>query len=95
MYVDNSKTGVYIWQSTDRFIGMRDFFFVPIISAVLMVPSVGGLGVREGATVFLLTQAGVSESQAFALALAFDITLLVNGSIGAIIYIMQGLRGTR
>jgi uncharacterized protein (TIRG00374 family) len=69
--------------------------FVPIISAVLMVPSVGGLGVREGATVLLLTQVGVSESQALALALAFDITLLVNGAVGATIYIFQGLRGAR
>ena len=30
------------------------FLFVPIISAALMVPSVGGLGIREWATVLLL-----------------------------------------
>jgi uncharacterized protein (TIRG00374 family) len=71
------------------------FLFVPIISAVLMVPSVGGLGVREGTTVLLLRQVGVSESHALALALAYDVTLLANGLLGAVLYIIQGARGAR
>jgi hypothetical protein len=71
------------------------FLFVPVISAALMVPSVGGLGIREWATVLLFKQVGVDESQALALALAYDITLLVNGLIGAIIYIRQGMKETR
>jgi uncharacterized membrane protein YbhN (UPF0104 family) len=62
---------------------------------VLMVPSVGGLGVREGTTVLLLRQVGVSESHALALALAYDVTLLANGLLGAVLYIIQGARGAR
>lgn len=71
------------------------FLFVPVISVLLLVPSVGGLGVREGATVLLFSQAGVPESQALALALAYDVILLVTALIGASIYIFQGLFGMR
>ena len=71
------------------------FVLVPIISVLLLVPSVGGLGVREGATVFLFRQMGTPESQALALALAYDVTMLISGLIGATIYIIQGMRGAR
>jgi uncharacterized protein (TIRG00374 family) len=71
------------------------FLFVPIISVLLMVPSLGGLGIREGSTVLLFSQVGVDEHQALALALAFDLTLLISGLIGAVTYIVQGVRGAR
>lgn len=71
------------------------FLFVPIISAALLVPSVGGLGIREWATVLLFVQVGVPESQALALALAYDITLLINGLIGAAIYVIQSILEAR
>jgi uncharacterized protein (TIRG00374 family) len=71
------------------------FLFVPIISALLTIPSVGGLGIREGGTIVLFKQVGVQESQALALALAYDITLLITGLIGAAMYIMQGIREAR
>jgi hypothetical protein len=60
-----------------------------------MVPSIGGLGIREGATVLLFAQMGTTESQALALAVAYDLTLIVNGLIGACVYIFQGMRGAR
>jgi len=71
------------------------FLLVPIISAALMIPSVGGLGIREGITVLLFRQVGVPEGQALAMAVVYDIILLTNGFIGAIIYLIQGIRGTR
>jgi hypothetical protein len=71
------------------------FLLVPVISVLLLIPSVGGLGVREGATVILFGQAGVPESQALALAVAHDATLMVTALIGASIYIVQGLAGMR
>lgn len=71
------------------------FLLIPVISALLMVPSVGGLGIREGATVILFRQMGALESQSLALALAYDLTLLVTGLIGATIYLLQGMRGAR
>jgi uncharacterized membrane protein YbhN (UPF0104 family) len=71
------------------------FLFVPVISALLMVPSLGGLGIREASTTLLFTQAGVIEPKAVALALAYDMTLIVTELIGAGLYIIQGIRETR
>jgi uncharacterized protein (TIRG00374 family) len=71
------------------------FLFVPIISASLMIPSVGGLGIREAGTVLLFIQVGIAEPQALALALAYDITLIINGLIGALVYVVQSLQETR
>lgn len=71
------------------------FLLVPIISALLIIPSIGGLGIREGATVFLFSQMGMDESQALALALAYDLTLVIIALVGAVLYILQGMRGSR
>jgi hypothetical protein len=71
------------------------FLLVPIISVVLMIPSVGGLGVREGTTVLLFTQVGVSEPQALALALAYLVALWLISLSGGVLYLVQGMRGTR
>lgn len=70
------------------------FLFVPIISALLLVPSIGGLGVREGGTVVLFSQV-VDENQAGALALAYLITLWINALLGAGLYIVQGIQEAR
>ena len=71
------------------------FLFVPIISASLMVPSIGGLGVREAAYVVLFAQVGVAHTQGLALAVAYLATMLLPALIGAIIYIVEGIRGVR
>ncbi len=67
------------------------FLFVPIISVLLMIPSVGGLGVREGATTFLFGQVA-DTNRAGALALAYLITLWVSALLGAVLYIIQGMQ---
>jgi glycosyltransferase 2 family protein len=67
------------------------FLFVPIVSVLLLLPSLGGLGIREGATMLLFQQVGVSEARALALALAYDVVLLVHALIGASLYVLQGL----
>jgi uncharacterized protein (TIRG00374 family) len=71
------------------------FLLVPVISALLLIPSVGGLGIREGGTVLFFTQVGIAESRATALALAYLITIWITALVGGIIYILQGLRGAR
>lgn len=71
------------------------FLFVPIISALLLVPSVGGFGVREGGTVLLFAQVGVDEAHALALAAAYDINVLLTALIGVIAYIIQSIREAR
>jgi hypothetical protein len=71
------------------------FLFVPIVSVLLLLPSLGGLGIREGATMVLFQQVGVSEARALALALAYDVVLLIHALIGAFLYVLQGLLEAR
>ena len=66
---------------------------VPVISVLLRIPSLGGLGVREGATEFLFSRAGVAERQALALAVAHDATLIVTDLIGGDPYCARADRG--
>jgi hypothetical protein len=68
------------------------FLFVPIIAFSVMLPSVGGLGLREGAYVLLFSQVGVDQDHGLALALSRDMTLLVLALIGALIYVVQSAR---
>lgn len=65
------------------------FLFVPIIAFSNMLPSLGGLGLREGAYVFLFTQVGIDHDHALALALSRDMTILGLGLIGALVYVVQ------
>ena len=68
------------------------FLFVPIIAAVLMVPSIGGLGVRESAYVLLFSQVGIDQGRGLALALSRDLLLLLLGLLGVIIYVTRSAR---
>jgi uncharacterized protein (TIRG00374 family) len=72
------------------------FLLIPVISALLLLPSVGGLGVREAGYVALFSQVpGVTAAQAAALAVLFDLTLLCTALIGATSYVWQGIREAR
>jgi uncharacterized membrane protein YbhN (UPF0104 family) len=63
------------------------FIFVPLTSLSLLLPSVGGLGVRELSYVALFNQAGVAPAAATALSLLFYIVTLASGLCGGILYI--------
>ena len=69
--------------------------FVPLVSLSLLVPSVGGLGVRELTYVGLFGLIGVPEEQAFALGILIYAVTFVTGLIGGLIYLLQGLRAAR
>ncbi|MDH4136097.1 MAG: flippase-like domain-containing protein [Anaerolineae bacterium] len=70
------------------------FLFVPITSIVTILPvSFAGLGVREGAYVFLFTQAGMPRETALSLSLlVYVISIFTPGLIGGIIYVLKGAR---
>lgn len=70
------------------------FLFVPITSIVTLLPiSFAGLGVREGAYVFLFTQAGMPRQTALSLSLlVYVISIFTPGLIGGIIYVLKGAR---
>ena len=70
--------------------------FVPLISVSLMLPiSLSGLGVREGAYLFLFAQAGVPDHLALALSLLFYAVNVVTGLVGGVLYVLEEGRGTQ
>ncbi|MEZ4769041.1 MAG: lysylphosphatidylglycerol synthase transmembrane domain-containing protein [Caldilineales bacterium] len=69
--------------------------FVPLVSLSLLVPSVGGLGVRELTYVGLFGLIGVPEERAFALGILIYAVTFAVGLIGGIIYLLQGAHGPR
>ena len=63
------------------------FLFIPIIGAVTLLPiSLGGLGVRDYATILLFTSLGISKDLAFAFSLLTFFFLLAYAAIGGLIY---------
>ena len=70
------------------------FLFVPITSIVTILPvSFAGLGVREGAYVFLFMQAGMPRETALSLSLlVYIISIFAPGLIGGVVYVLKGAR---
>jgi len=64
------------------------FLFVPIVGVISMLPSLGGLGVSEGAYVFLFSTL-ILKSDALAFSLLMRLVLLIAGLIGGVIYIFS------
>jgi len=64
------------------------FIFVPIISAIAMLPiTVGGLGLRDSSAVFFFTRIGLSASAAFTLSLMTFFFIMLAGIVGGIVYV--------
>lgn len=67
------------------------YFFVllPIISAITLLPvSIGGLGLRETATIFFFAKVGVSKDLSFAMSLLSFSFMLIYGALGGLIYVL-------
>ncbi len=70
------------------------FLIMPVVTFISMAPSMGGLGVREGAFVaFFATLTG--KETAFAASLLLLLGFLLISVIGGVIYLWWGLRGER
>jgi len=65
------------------------FLFLPLIAVVSMIPSIGGLGVREAATVYLF-RGYASLDQAVAISLICDLFLYGIGCACGILYAVRG-----
>ncbi len=64
------------------------FVFIPIISAISLLPiSLGGLGLRDAMTIFFFAKAGMSQGSAFAMSLLGFSFILISGLIGGLIYV--------
>ena len=63
--------------------------FIPVIGAITMLPiSIGGLGLRDYATISFFAKAGVGKDLAFAMSLLNFSFILLCGIIGGIIYVL-------
>ncbi len=66
------------------------FLFLPIINIVSMIPiSLGGLGLREGISVYLFQKIGVESSHALGLSLAWFLIILLTSLIGGAIFALR------
>jgi uncharacterized membrane protein YbhN (UPF0104 family) len=65
--------------------------FAPVLSISLMLPSIGGLGVRETAHMLMYGSVAVSNTPATAISLVtFALQTLLPGLIGAVLYALEG-----
>lgn len=70
---------------------LHHLLVVPIFSALLLLPSIGGIGVREAAAPLLYASAGVGEEQAIALAfLVTFVTRILAAIPGGFLYAFTG-----
>ena len=65
---------------------------VPILSILLLVPSIGGLGVRESVAPLLFASAGLTPAQAVTLSLLVTVLTRISGLFGGPVYIASVLR---
>jgi uncharacterized protein (TIRG00374 family) len=65
---------------------------VPILSLVMIIPSIGGLGVRELIAPLLFAPAGLSPEQAIALSLLVFAVERLSGLLGGPLYIYTTIR---
>jgi len=64
------------------------FIILPIISAISMLPvSLGGLGIRDAATIFFFAKVGVGKDLAFAMSLIGFLFIVIYAGIGGFIYV--------
>jgi len=70
------------------------FLTLPIVFTISMIPSLGGLGVRESAFVFCLKDF-IGAENAFALSLSFLTILLGSGLIGGVLFLLNKGHGEK
>ena len=69
------------------------FLFIPLTTAISMLPiSLSGLGIREGAFVYLFAMVGATKEQAIALSLLWFATCALVSMIGGVEYVRMGGR---
>lgn len=65
------------------------FVFIPIISAITLLPiSIGGLGLRDATTIFFFAKAGLTKDLSLAMSLLSFFFIVVYSSIGGLIYVL-------
>jgi uncharacterized protein (TIRG00374 family) len=66
------------------------FLFFPIINIISMIPiSLGGLGLREGMSIYLFQEVGVDPAHAMGLSLAWFFILVCTSAVGGAIFALR------
>lgn len=69
------------------------FVFYPLTTlAGFMIPSLNGLGIREGAYIFFLQKINITSDQGLAFSICWLIILLITSFIGGLIYMFGDFR---
>jgi glycosyltransferase 2 family protein len=87
---------MYFLIATALHIKARMLYFVifgPIVGAVTMLPSLGGLGVREAGWVYFLAKVGVDKGAAAGLSLISFAFVIIVGLLGGLIYVSTSPAG--
>ena len=71
------------------------FLVIPFLSLAILLPSIGGLGIREGLAPLLFASAGLSNEQSIALTLLVFAIERLSGLLGAPVYVLDTLRRSR
>ena len=71
------------------------FLIVPIMALAILLPSIGGLGVRELLSTLLFASAGLSAQEATALSLLVFAIERISGLFGAPIYLFSVIKQNR
>ncbi len=83
-----------IGQALGVFLPFSTFLLAsPFISLAMLLPSINGFGVREGAYQVVFVPLGVSPAQAIAMSLAYQALRLAAGLLGGGLYVVGNLRG--
>ena len=70
--------------------------FIPLVALVTMVPiSLGGLGVQEGAYVYLFSRSGLSVQESFAVAFLIRAVATLGCIPGGFLYLSSGFQGKK
>mgnify|MGYP002713051729 CR=1 FL=1 len=88
------------WWSAGKALGFNVslnyyFLIVPVMSLAILLPSIGGLGIREVFSTFLFTSAGLSPEEAIALSLLVFAIERISGLFGAPIYLFSVVKQNR
>ena len=80
-----TSIGILVFSIGSRIAPMEVLMRMPIISAISLLPSINGLGVREGSTVMLFGPL-IGKTNAFAVSILLLLILFLISIIGGLIY---------
>ena len=83
-----ASIGILVFSVGSRIAPMEVLLRMPIISAISLLPSINGLGVREGSTVMLFGPL-IGKTNAFAVSILWFLILFLVSIIGGLIYALS------